>query len=99
MRDFLLFYSISPQTRFLKRTWYDETVIFLIDARETHLLSATCSHVLAAMVQEGVSSDQLVSTLGEFVDDAELQEVRDLVDKILITLCSMGLIEVQKDVP
>jgi PqqD family protein of HPr-rel-A system len=95
--DVLQIYSLRSSSGYLKRIWDDECVVYVADARETHLLTAPCAHVLGLLEQGPVSSEMLNSELGLLLEGAQDQEVADLVCEIVTTLAKIGLVQSSED--
>lgn len=93
----LQIYSLRPAAGYLKRSWDDECVVYVADARETHLLTAPCAHVLGLLEQGPASFETLNSELRLLLDGAQDQEVVDLVGEIVATLDRIGLVEARED--
>jgi len=90
-------YSLRSSGGYLKRSWDDECVVYVSDARETHLLTTPCAHVLGLLEQGPASFESLRSELRMLVDDAQDQEIVDLVGEIVATLGKIGLVEARED--
>ena len=95
--DALQTYSLRSSNAYLKRSWDDECVVYVADARETHFLTAPCTHVLGLLEQGPVSSETLNSELRMLLDDAQEQEIVDLIGEIVNTLGRIGLVEAHED--
>jgi len=94
----LQIYSLRSSPGFLKRSWDDECVVYIADARETHLLTAPCAHVLGLLEQGPASFGALHTELHWLLDGTEDQDVLSLLGQIVDTLGKIGLIESCEDV-
>ncbi len=92
-------YRLSRPDVLLHRRWHadDASVIYLSDARETHLLSPTCGYVLGILTQGPATSDTLLNSLQHFLDGATVTEVRDQLSQILEILLKIGLLEIHPE--
>ena len=90
-------YSLRSSSGYLKRSWDEESVVYVADARETHLLTAPCAHVLGLLERGPASFESLRIELGMLLDGAQDQEVGDLVGEIVDTLEKIGLVEARED--
>ena len=91
-------FSLRSSDGYLKRSWDDECIVYVTDARETHLLTAPCAHVMGLLEQGPATFERLRSKLRMLVDDAQDQEVVDLLSEIVATLAKIGLVEAREDV-
>lgn len=95
--DPLQIYSLRSSSGYLKRSWDDECIVYVADARETHLLTAPCAHVLGLLEQGPASFERLRNELGLLLDSAQDHQVVDLVGEIIATLDRIGLVEARED--
>ena len=89
--------SLIPNLDILKRTWDGQCAVYLKQSRQTHLLSAACSHMLEVLEQGPYPFEMLKDRLQSFVGDAHAQEVSDLAHEIVDTLTRIGIIETVED--
>jgi hypothetical protein len=68
-------FSLRASGGYLKRSWDDECIVYVPDARETHLLTAPCAHVMGLLEQGPATFESLGSRLRLLVDDAQDQEI------------------------
>lgn len=68
-------------------------MLFLPDSRETHLLSEPCALVLCVLECGVASDDALHAQLRQAIEDADDDQVAELLHEILDTLGKIGLIE------
>lgn len=90
-------FSLRCSGGYLKRSWDDECIVYVTDARETHLLTAPCAHVMGLLEQGPATFEGLHSQLRKLVDDAPDQEIVDLLSDIVATLAKIGLVEARED--
>lgn len=91
-------FRLRQPDRLLTRSWNGERVIFRLDARETHLLSIPCTHVLELLEQSPTSSQALHDSFQALLTGLEEEEVQAQLAQILETLSKLGVIEAFEDV-
>lgn len=67
-------------------------------ARETHLLTAPCAHILGVLEYGQASHAALRRELASLLTEAEEHEVMSLLSQIIETLGKIGLIESREEV-
>lgn len=79
----------------MHRRWGEDeaSAVYLSDARETHLLSPTCAHLLAILAQGPASEAGLLRALQHYLDGATDDEVHRQLGLILETLHRLGLLD------
>lgn len=90
-------FSLRSSGGYLKRSWDDECIVYVTDARETHLLTAPCALVMGLLEQGPATFESMRSKLSVLVDGAQDQEVVDLLSEIVATLAKIGLVEARED--
>lgn len=84
--------------KYVKRTWDHECVVYVTAARETHLLTTPCAHILGMLEYGQASHAALHRELASLMADTEDHEVTRLLDQIIEILGKIGLIETHEEV-
>ena len=96
--DALQIYRLRSQRGVVKRPWDDECVVYVTDARETHLLTTPCVHILDLLERGPASYAALYRALELLLGDADHHEVTSLLGQIVDTLGKIGLIDMHEEV-
>ncbi|MBS3934992.1 MAG: HPr-rel-A system PqqD family peptide chaperone [Sulfuritalea sp.] len=91
--------ALSSRLRFLKRTWDDGCVVYVVDSGETHLLSSACALLLERLESGSASLRVLSDEFLSLSDDLTQEELSGLLEDIIRSLRKIGLIETGENQP
>lgn len=89
----MLAITLDPELHFLQRCWEEESVIHVIAAGETHLLSSAGTLLIERLKTGPVPFDLLVDEFTSISEEGQREEIADLLRDIIREIRKIGLIQ------
>lgn len=93
----MLIVSLNHCTKYLRRNWEEGDIVYIVEAREMHLLNEPCSQILRRLEQCQGSVNELEVYLHSVLNNCEVETVHSLLHEILDSLVKIGIVEVCED--